>query len=83
MKKEQITKLCFTLVLFAAFLFFTLVSVINEGNLCMGVKVVDKSFLDSYNLGSRFDTKEILFNGKNVPSDKNGREFIFRSLKTP
>lgn len=70
MKKEQLTKLCFTLVLFAAFLFFAVFSITSEGNLCMGVKVVDKSFLENYSLGSRFDTREIFFNGKKVPSDQ-------------
>ena len=70
MKKEQLTKLCFVLVLFAAFLSVFIVSLVNESNLCMGVKVVEKSFLDSYTLGSKFDTDKILFEGKKVPSDE-------------
>ncbi|MBE6731407.1 MAG: hypothetical protein E7564_06940 [Ruminococcaceae bacterium] len=70
MKKEQLTKLCFVLVLFAAFLSVFIVSLVNESNLCMGVKVVDKSFLENYSFGGRFDTREILFNGKKVASDE-------------
>ena len=70
MIKKQRTKLVFILVLFSALLFSIVFLILAESGRCMGCKVVEKSFLDSYTLGSKFDTDKILFEGKKVPSDE-------------
>ena len=70
MIKKQKMKLAFILVLFSALLFSLVFLIGAESGKCMGCKVVEKSFLDSYTLGSRFDTGKIYFEGKKVPSDE-------------
>ena len=82
MIKKQRTKLVFILVLFSSLLFSIVFLILSESGRCMGCKVVEKSFLDSYTLGSKFDTDKILFEGKKVPSDEKWERIYISQPET-